>query len=72
MPIWAQDPTVAQVSTMVPSSTKAPMFTKEGISTTLRAMKAPLRTTQPGTARKPAASKRAASHPSNLVSTLSQ
>src|SRR3546814_16415130 len=26
--IWAQLPTVTQVSTMVPSSTKAPMFTK--------------------------------------------
>jgi hypothetical protein len=30
-PIWAQLPTVAQVSTMVPSPTEAPMLTKEGI-----------------------------------------
>ena len=26
-PIWAQEPTVAQVSTMVPAPTQAPMFT---------------------------------------------
>jgi len=26
-PIWAQEPTVAQVSTMVPEPTQAPMFT---------------------------------------------
>ncbi len=26
-PIWAQDPTVAQVSTIVPAPTQAPMFT---------------------------------------------
>ena len=26
-PIWAQDPTVAQVSTMVPGPTQAPMLT---------------------------------------------
>ena len=26
-PIWAHDPTVAQVSTIVPSPTRAPMFT---------------------------------------------
>ena len=31
-PIWAQDPTVAQVSTMVPSPTCAPRLTKEGIN----------------------------------------
>ena len=31
LPIWAQDPTVAHVSTIVPSSTKAPRFTKQGI-----------------------------------------
>ena len=32
-PIWAQLPTVAQVSTIVPSPTWAPMLTKLGIST---------------------------------------
>ena len=37
-PIWAQEPTVAQVSTIVPSPTWAPMLTKEGISTALGAM----------------------------------
>ena len=26
-PIWAHEPTVAQVSTMVPAPTRAPMFT---------------------------------------------
>jgi len=54
LPIWAQEPTVAQASTMEPSSTNAPMFTKLGISTTLRPMKAPRRTIEPGTERKPA------------------
>ena len=38
LPICAQEPTVAQPSTMLPSSTYAPMFTKDGISTTPRAM----------------------------------
>ena len=33
LPIWAQLPTVAQVSTIVPSPTRAPMLTKLGIST---------------------------------------
>ena len=70
-PIWAQEPTVAQVSTIVPSPTWAPMLTKDGISTTFRPMKAPRRTTAPGTARKPAASNCGASQPSNLLGTLS-
>ena len=48
------------------------MFTNDGISTTLRAMKEPRLATQPGTARKPAASNRAASQPVNLDGTLSQ
>ena len=33
-PICAQEPTVAQVSIMVPDSTRAPRLTKDGISTT--------------------------------------
>src|SRR5580692_968362 len=37
-PIWAQDPTVAQVSTIVPSSTYAPTLTNEGIKTVPGAM----------------------------------
>jgi hypothetical protein len=48
------------------------MFTKEGISTTFLSMKAPRRTTAPGTARKLAASNWDAPQPSNLVGTLSQ
>ncbi len=38
LPIWAQEPTVAQASTIEPSSTKAPMFTNDGISTTFLAI----------------------------------
>ena len=38
LPIWAQEPTVAQVSIMVPRSTWAPRLTKQGISTTPGAM----------------------------------
>ena len=34
LPIWAQEPTVTQVSTMVPLSTRAPTLTKLGITTT--------------------------------------
>ena len=71
LPIWAQEPTVAQVSTMVPVSTRAPRLTKEGISTTFGAMKAERRTTQPGTARKPALSNSWAPQPSNFEGTLS-
>ena len=54
-PTWAQEPTVAQVSIMVPSPTRAPTLTKLGIRTAPLAMKAERRTTAPGTARKPAA-----------------
>src|SRR3546814_1565208 len=43
LPIWAQLPTVTQVSTMVPSSTKATMLTKLGISTTFLAICDPCR-----------------------------
>ena len=50
-PIWAHEPTVAHVSTIVPSSIYAPMLTKEGISTTLRATNAPRRATAGGTTR---------------------
>src|SRR5476649_836366 len=71
LPICAQEPTVAQVSTMVPESTRAPRLTKDGISTTLGAMKAERRTTEPGTARKPAFLNFAAFQPLNLESTLS-
>ena len=38
LPIWAQEPTVAQVSIMLPRSTCAPRLTKQGISTTPGAM----------------------------------
>ena len=34
LPIWAHEPTVAQVSTIVPAPTQAPMFTYPGITTT--------------------------------------
>ena len=34
LPIWAQEPTVDQVSIMVPLSTWAPRLMKEGINTT--------------------------------------
>src|SRR5437763_692985 len=44
---------------------------KEGISTTPGATNAEWRTTEPGTARKPASRKRDASQPSNLDATLS-
>ncbi len=47
------------------------MFTNEGINTTLRATNEPRRTMEPGTARKPAASKSLSSQPSNLLGTLS-
>ena len=71
LPIWAQLPTVAHVSTIVPSPTRAPMFTKLGISTAPGAMKAPRRTIDPGTARKPADSNSFAPQPANLDGTLS-
>ena len=38
LPIWAQEPTVAQVSIMLPRSTWAPRLTKQGIRTTPGAM----------------------------------
>src|ERR1700688_2808732 len=70
-PIWAQEPTVAQVSIMVASSTLAPTLTKEGISTTFFAINAEWRTIAPGTARNPAARNRFSLQPLNLESTLS-
>src|SRR6476660_9046215 len=70
-PTCAQEPTVAQVSIMVPSPTRAPTLTKLGNSTAPLAMKAERRTTAPGTARKPAARNLASSQPRNLESTLS-
>src|SRR5690606_11964836 len=41
LPIWAHEPTVAQVSTMVPSSTYAPILTYDGIIITPLAKYAP-------------------------------
>ena len=38
LPIWAQEPTVTQVSTIVPLSTLAPALMKLGITTTPGAM----------------------------------
>src|SRR4029079_8307687 len=70
-PICAHEPTVAQVSIMVPDSTRAPRLTKHGISTTPGAIKAERRTPDPGTARKPASLKSLAFHLANLVGTLS-
>ncbi len=55
LPICAHEPTVAQVSTMVPSPTYAPMLVKLGISTTSRPKWAPRRAMAPGTTRTPAA-----------------
>jgi len=45
----AQEPTVAQVSTIVPWSTYAPMFINEGIITTPLAIKEPYRAIALGT-----------------------
>src|SRR5207248_3604298 len=70
-PISAPEPTVAQLSTMVPASTSAPTFTKLGISTTFGAIYAERRTIDPGTARNPASRKRFDDHPANLDGTLS-
>src|SRR5579859_911655 len=53
LPIWAHEPTVAQVSTIVPESTYAPMLVNEGISTVPGAMYAPQRAIAPGTTRTP-------------------
>ena len=70
-PICAQDPTEAQVSTIVPSPTCAPTLTKDGINTTPRPMKAERRAIAPGTARKPAARHSASPQPANFDGTLS-
>ena len=48
-PIWAQEPTVAQVSTIVPEPTYAPIFTNPGITTTPGSQNAPYLTTPGGT-----------------------
>ena len=53
LPIWAHEPTVAQVSTIVPESTYAPTLVNEGISTVPGAMYAPQRAIAPGTTRTP-------------------
>ena len=63
--------TVAQVSTMVPSPTRAPTLTKDGINMAPGAMKAEWRTTDPGTARKPACVNWAAVQRANLEGTSS-
>ena len=54
-PIWAHEPTVAHVSTIVRGPTQAPMFTYPGISTTPSARYAPCRATPGGTTRTPRA-----------------
>src|SRR6202012_4818108 len=71
-PIWAQLPTVAQVSTMVFLPTQAPTLTKLGINTAPGAMNADFRTTAPGTARNPASLNRFSPQPANFIGTLSQ
>ena len=71
-PTCAQEPTVAQVSTIVPSPTCAPMLTKLGISTTSLPMCAPRRAIAPGTTRTPSLRKSASLNPSNRAGTLSQ
>src|ERR687886_140580 len=48
-PIWAPDPTVAHVSTIVFDPTQAPMLTYDGIRTTPRDRNAPRRTVAGGT-----------------------
>src|SRR6202000_3475820 len=53
LPIWAHEPTVAQVSTIVPESTYAPTLVNEGIRTVPGAMYAPQRAIAPGTTRTP-------------------
>src|SRR5207253_8917461 len=54
LPICAQEPTVAQVSTIELLSTYAPTFTNPGINTTLGAISAERHTNHPGTPRTPA------------------
>src|SRR4051794_28889205 len=71
LPICAQEPTDAQVSTMVPESTKAPRLTNEGISTTPDAIWAEWRTIAEGTALNPALSNSLALQPLNFELTLS-
>src|SRR5438270_9859119 len=71
LPIWAQLPTVAQVSTMLPSPIRAPMLTKLGISTAPGAINEPRRTIAPGTARNAAASNSFSPQPANFDGTLS-
>ena len=51
LPTWAQEPTVAHVSTIVPSPTRAPTFTYEGIKMTPGSRKLPYRATAGGTTR---------------------
>src|SRR6202000_3029909 len=71
LPIWAHEPTVAQVSTIVPSSTYAPIFVNDGISTTLRPISEPRRAITGGTTQKPLAAKSASVYDANLLGTLS-
>ncbi len=54
-PIWAHEPTVAHVSTIVRGPTQAPMFTKPGMSTTPSERNDPYRATPGGTTRTPRA-----------------
>ena len=56
---------------MLPVSTYAPIFTNDGINTTLGAINAECLTTQPGTALKPAVLNSSLPHPENFEGTLS-
>src|SRR3546814_14987953 len=70
-PICAQEPTVAQVSTMVPRPTYAPMLTYDGIRIAFGAMNEPLRTAAGGTTRAPCSVNSLALQFANLRGTLS-
>ena len=72
LPTCAQEPTVAQVSTIVPSPTHAPMLTKLGISTTSLPTWQPRRAIAPGTTRTPSLRNFASSKPAKRAGTLSQ
>src|SRR3546814_4335106 len=74
LPTCAQEPIVAQVSTIVPAPMCAPMLTNDGISTTYLPMKLPRRAITPGTTRNPSlrnadssnSTNRSEEHPSEL------
>src|SRR3546814_1370717 len=68
----AQEPIVAQVSTIVPAPMCAPMLTNDGISTTSLPMKLPRRAITPDTTRTPSLRNAARSeeHTSELQSLM--